>query len=280
MNTTPIRHTSVVHTRVLAAAALVLAVAPLHTAHAQGHSGDVGLRVATNGHLATHEITAGGIGSELRVFRATFGDTGIAAFTSNPGFDASPGTFSTAYRIGFNIRTALAVWNGSAFEATDPAGPLAGERLKISFITSNVTSAAAIVPGFSLAVQADGGWHRHLSFTLLAAAGTPAPTPGIYLLELELWSTDPNVLQSEPFWLVMNHASTTGEHAAAEAWVIDNLLPAPCPADLHTDGVVDGQDLAAVLGGWGGPGDADIDHSGIVDGIDLSVLLSAWGTCP
>lgn len=250
------------------------------TANAQGHVGDIGLRVATDGKITTHEITSAGIGSETRVFRASFGDTGIAAFTSNPGFDALPGTFNTSYRIGFNIRTALAVWNGTAFEATDPGGPLAGERLKISFITSNVTSNAGSVPGFSLAVQSDGGWHRHLSFNLLAAPGTPAPTPGIYLLELELWSTDPAVLQSKPLWMVMNHASTPDAHDAAAAWVIDNSLPNPCPADVQTDGFVNGQDLAVLLSSWGGSGTADIDGSGIVDGSDLTTLLGAWGVCP
>lgn len=258
----------------------VIGVLSPATAHAQGHVGDVGLDVATNGQITTHEITSGGIGSERRVFRANFGDTGIAAFTSNPGFDALPSTFSTGYRIGFNIRTALLVWNGTTFEPTDPAGPLAGERLKISFITSNVTSNAGSVPGFSLAVQSDGGWHRHLSFNLLAATGTSAPTPGIYLLELELWSNDPGVLQSKPLWMVMNHASTTDAHDAAAAWVIDNFLPNPCPADVQTDGVVNGQDLAVVLSGWGGSGAADIDGSGIVDGSDLTILLGAWGECP
>lgn len=53
----------------------------------------------------------------------------------------------------------------------------------------------------------------------------------------------------------------------------------PCIADLNGDGVVDGADLTAVLGNWGGPG-ADIDGSGTTDGADLAIVLGAWGACP
>lgn len=55
-----------------------------------------------------------------------------------------------------------------------------------------------------------------------------------------------------------------------------------CPADLSGDGTVDGADLAAVLGAWGGSGSssgADLDGSNTVDGADLALILSAWGTC-
>jgi len=76
------------------------------------------------------------------------------------------------------------------------------------------------------------------------------------------------------------------------------LLPAPCPADSVTsatflppgDGIVNGADLAFLLGAWGrNPGSpADIVSSntfapppdGIVNGADLAVLLGAWGLCP
>jgi hypothetical protein len=74
-------------------------------------------------------------------------------------------------------------------------------------------------------------------------------------------------------------------------------LTLACPADMVNsdqfqppgDGVVDGADLAFMLGAWGrNPGSsADIVSSatfapppdGIVDGADLATLLGAWGTC-
>jgi hypothetical protein len=59
------------------------------------------------------------------------------------------------------------------------------------------------------------------------------------------------------------------------------LLVKPCPADVNDDGVVNGADLAAVLGAWGPRRGAleDIDGSGVVDGADLAAILSSWGAC-
>jgi predicted outer membrane repeat protein len=56
----------------------------------------------------------------------------------------------------------------------------------------------------------------------------------------------------------------------------------PCAADLNGSGVIDGADLAVLLGFWGPVGlypAADIDESGSVDGGDLAILLGGWGTC-
>lgn len=58
----------------------------------------------------------------------------------------------------------------------------------------------------------------------------------------------------------------------------------PSPADLNGDcHVVDGQDLALLLGQWGsvkrgvdGPS-ADLNQDGVVNGIDLAILLGEWG---
>src|SRR5690606_13589263 len=63
-----------------------------------------------------------------------------------------------------------------------------------------------------------------------------------------------------------------------------------CPGDLTgsggmPDGVVDVQDLLALLTAWGPcpqPGDcaADLNDSGAVDVQDMLVLLASWGVCP
>jgi len=49
-------------------------------------------------------------------------------------------------------------------------------------------------------------------------------------------------------------------------------------ADLSTplDGVVGGDDLAALLNNWGGSGTGDINRDGSVNGDDLAVLLNSW----
>ena len=62
-----------------------------------------------------------------------------------------------------------------------------------------------------------------------------------------------------------------------------DLGSTPCPADLTGDRVVNGADLAALLGAWGpcsGSCPADLTGDGVVNGADLAALLGAWGNCP
>jgi hypothetical protein len=53
-----------------------------------------------------------------------------------------------------------------------------------------------------------------------------------------------------------------------------------CPADLDRNGVVEGGDLAILLGAWGsGSAAQDITGDGLIDGSDLATMLGAWGSC-
>ena len=47
------------------------------------------------------------------------------------------------------------------------------------------------------------------------------------------------------------------------------------PGDINGDGIVDGLDLAEVLGGWG-LADGDVNGDGTTDGSDLSMVLGNW----
>ncbi len=54
--------------------------------------------------------------------------------------------------------------------------------------------------------------------------------------------------------------------------------PAGNPADINSDGAVNGADLALLLGAWGQTGGAsDVNESGTVDAADLAALLAQWG---
>ena len=68
--------------------------------------------------------------------------------------------------------------------------------------------------------------------------------------------------------------------SSGSAYVFD--LGSACPADVTGDGVVNTEDLLAVLAAWG-PCEGcpeDIDADGVVDTADLLFLLGAWGDCP
>ncbi|MBL9148785.1 MAG: lamin tail domain-containing protein [Phycisphaerae bacterium] len=61
-----------------------------------------------------------------------------------------------------------------------------------------------------------------------------------------------------------------------------DLIPDECQClpDIDENGVVDGADLALLLGDWDNAGIGDINWDGVTDGADLGLLLGAWGPCP
>lgn len=245
---------------------LLLSAAP---AHAQ-HAGDIGLRVA-DGNLEVY----GPIGNPDTggIYLGTFGDSGFPGFTSNPGFDAFPGTLPGG-RIGFNVEAGLRRWDPDSAGWLDPES--VGERLRISFITLQTFVEDEPVAGFDLAVQGDGGWHKHVNFTLQPdAVGTT--TPGAYRLDLVLYSTA-GLGDSQPFTIVFDFEADETEVSDALA----SLEPAPpCPADLDDDGEVGGSDFGRLLAFWGSSDpDIDLNGDGVVNGGDVGVLLAVWGQCP
>jgi formylglycine-generating enzyme required for sulfatase activity len=70
--------------------------------------------------------------------------------------------------------------------------------------------------------------------------------------------------------------------ALALALAPDARAGSACAADLNGDGAVNGDDLGALLGAWGGCAGcpADLNADSLVNGDDLGVLLAGWGDCP
>ena len=59
-------------------------------------------------------------------------------------------------------------------------------------------------------------------------------------------------------------------------------LPPRCVGDVDEDGVVNGSDLAVLLGAWGAITQghpADWNEDGTIDGADLAMALGFWGGC-
>ncbi|MBX3355557.1 MAG: VCBS repeat-containing protein [Phycisphaeraceae bacterium] len=56
-----------------------------------------------------------------------------------------------------------------------------------------------------------------------------------------------------------------------------------CAADLNHNGMIDGADLAIVLGAWGSTGmpgiPGDVNRDGQVNGADIAQVLGGWGPC-
>jgi len=58
--------------------------------------------------------------------------------------------------------------------------------------------------------------------------------------------------------------------------VYELICSSPVPGDANGDGLVNGADIAIVLGNWGTTGPGDLNDDGVVDGGDLAIVLGNW----
>jgi outer membrane protein assembly factor BamB len=87
------------------------------------------------------------------------------------------------------------------------------------------------------------------------------------------WSIDvPNLNQGGPVLAANGTLLVAGVGNDFRAY----YAPPCVAADLNCDGSVNAQDLAALLGAWGGTGTGDLNGDGSVGAQDLAILLSAW----
>lgn len=86
----------------------------------------------------------------------------------------------------------------------------------------------------------------------------------------------PGIGLSDQPWAFVGVEAESPSLGVFEAIVRVGLSGSDSPADLNGDGVVNGADLAILLGSWGGRGLADLTGDGVVNGADLAILLGAW----
>lgn len=245
------------------------AAASLAPAALAQHAGDVFLTL-DSGRIVTNSLPGP---VPARVFLSEMGELG-PHFAEDPGFDSLPGTFPTPGAIGFRIRGPALRWTGSTFTAIDASA------FSIAFaILGPVLTPACntVVEGFTINIGSNGAWHRHLEFTREEPHG-----PGVFAIELELFSTNAAISSSRPFWFVFNDGADEAAHVAAAEWVEEHLVPQLCPADFDRDGTIGVPDIFAFLAAWfAGPGSpdshrADLNGSCTADVPDIFEFLSAW----
>ena len=177
----------------------------------------------------------------MRVFGYDFGeDPGDPFFTQDPGFNAASGSglpagsqllFNIVGAAGLGLPANLSFWDGTG--AVSFSQTPADETLTLAFGSQNriVDDSTSFVSGFSLqTVTATGSIHRHLNATLNGVGGDP--TSGIYLLPLELQSSDASLVKSLPFFVVYNNGLDEAVHDLAIDWVKDNLVAVPEPSSF------------------------------------------------
>lgn len=210
--------------------------APLSTATA--HEGDVAIQVIGNKIVVGDWIVDGVSLEPCPVFAGRFNDTGDSPnWTDEPGFDSAAGTWPYPSSVGFNILDAARLWDGNDFSA------LASQQIKLTYGTQSAVTPTtpSVVSGFSIGVSSNGAWHRHLGLELLDTNYVGGfATDGIYLLTMELFSSNPSIAKSDPFYLVLrqdeNATDGIGTAAQLEA-AVGHLEAAPEPGTLVMLGV-------------------------------------------
>jgi len=235
-------------------------------AWAQPHGGDVVLELV-DGRIASATLDGG-----VLVPACTFESEMAGGATDEPGFDSETWEFPAGSEIGFTIRRALREWRGGTFDA------IAEEWMEISWgPLGPVASPSDDTPvmGFGLGVSSNGEFHYHYDFTLSGPGD-----PGVYLLELEMWSDRPEIATSEPLYIIFNHGMDEITHGEAVAWWEANgawCTAVGCVADFNGDGAVDTRDVVAFLNAWaGGDSRADVTGDGEVDSRDVIAFLNHW----
>lgn len=180
----------------------------------------------------------------MRVFGYDFGEYADQPyFAQDPGFNAGAGSglpggsqllFNVVGADSLGLPANLSYWNGVGDVAFTSAPT--EESITLNFGGQNrvVDDSVSFVNGFSLqTVGAAGTVHRHLNTFLHGGTGNPAA--GIYLLSLELESSDASIAKSLPFFLLYNNGLSEDSHDLAMDWVQRNLV-VPEPVSLVTVG--------------------------------------------
>jgi hypothetical protein len=204
-----------------------------------------GGRVVTDGYIDDTAETL----PDLRVFGFDFQEDPLDPYViGDPGFNTvGPSSFPPGSQLSFNVPAAavfglpsnLTYWNGTG--AVSFGAVPSGETLRLNRGTQDRTigGGAGAIGGFSLATAgANGALHEHISSFLQASDGNVNPgdgvvaADGIYLVPLELTSSDPLIAASRPLFLVYNNGLDEDTHDMAIEWVETNLVPIPEPSSL------------------------------------------------
>mgnify|MGYP005844783187 CR=1 FL=1 len=253
------------------------------SAHAQGlHDADFILTVENDQIVAgVIDTTSGDLITPFRVKSAVLGAEGFPNFTNDPGFDAQLGDLIPSMSIGFSILSAPRVWDDAMMDFETLASDLITVRAAGQNIDAPSTDMVVegIVFGQASSSPA-ASFHHHMQYFL--NGGIPPAVDGLWLLELELWTTLPDIAPSEPLYIVFAQGDGEAQLDDAIAWVEDNLVGTPCLADFNGDGSANFFDVSAFLGAFNaGDPAADINEDGMLNFFDVSMFLSAFTQgCP
>lgn len=263
--------------------ALILTLTTPTLALAQGvHDADFILAIE-DGQLVTGAVdpVSGDVVYPQRIKAAQFGAEGIPNFTNDPGFDSELGMLVPGLEVGFSILSAPRVWD----DATQDFETIATETFTVrgagqNFIAPMTDTRVDGVVFGQANNDAGTSFHHHLQYFI--NGGIPPVVEGVFLLELEVWTTSGSVAPTDPIYIVFAQGAGLAQQDDAVAWVEDTLINTICVPDINGDGVLDFFDVSAFLTAFGqGDASADINDDGVFDFFDVSAFLTAFSQgCP
>ncbi|MFO0828216.1 MAG: hypothetical protein U0572_08700 [Phycisphaerales bacterium] len=172
----------------------------------------------------------------------------------------------------------LGTWNGKAVMWTNGGA------------VQNQIGAGAMLPGWQGTPMdiANNGTVVGFDFLIGNRRAWIRPGSSGPLVDLKEYLEANGAVVGEEMWLDVCQAISTdatkivGHTGFVGAWIATITAPSTCPGDIAPaggDGQVNGSDLGALLGAWGGPG-GDLDGDGVTSASDLGILLGSWGACP
>lgn len=202
-------------------------------ASAHAHVGDVGVAILNN-RLVTGIVDDSG-GSEVVIpgARVFGGDIGLSipGFGDEPGFFASDGTLTVGSGFGFNILSSVQKWDSGAGTFVAASETFRLERPDGTvFVDSPLTN--TFTPGWAFTVAA-GDFDDHPNYYVQNRVDA-----GIYLLELNFYSTVSTIANSDSFWLVINDGADEADHDAAIEYTENVIVPTPASAGVAMFGLI------------------------------------------
>ena len=162
---------------------------------------------------------------------AQFNSTNTEAVFLGPGIKYGNGGFNGGVTITDTIIDGLKLWNGSSF--IDPGTEqVQGLRGTISVPTATLATVDSGMGGsFSLVTPAavTATAHSQVYWRLLGDGSTSnsASDDGVYLLKLQLTTTQAGVAASDPYYLLLSKNASSADQTAAQSYVNSTLVPEP-----------------------------------------------------
>ncbi len=178
-----------------------------------------------------------------------FNSPGFPKYFSGPGvaygaqYDATsnPAPFEVGMRFGLTLLDSLKTWDGAAFVDAGAAEMRAFTGANVNLPTATATSGtAAILQTSPVAFSGTHPKEAHatIRYNFAGDGATPSSAPsGVYLLRLQLSSTQAGLAPSDPYFFVLNkHADADVAAAVAslgfDARLVQTLVPEPGAALL------------------------------------------------